>query len=172
MSDVQELNAELARMQGEVARLAQYIENAKREIFAISANDKPDSGLNDASLHLDAVIKATEEASHTIMDAADVIQAASSGTPKEQEIMDATTRIYEACNFQDISGQRLTKVIRLLNSVEERVNKLNQLFGANAAPAAALKNSVVSDADLLNGPQLPAQGTTQADIDALFSNGN
>ncbi|NBX02816.1 MAG: chemotaxis protein CheZ, partial [Alphaproteobacteria bacterium] len=95
------------------------------------------------------------------------------GGEKEQQIMDATTRIYEACNFQDISGQRLTKVIKLLNSIEERVDKLNDLFGtpeeAKAAANDAGKKDEPSPQDLLNGPQLSGQGTSQADIDALFN---
>ncbi len=92
---------------------------------------------------------------------------------KEQQIVDATTRIYEACNFQDISGQRLTKVIKLLASIEERVTKLNNLFGqAETAktPANDTKTpGTLTDQDLLNGPQHKGQGTSQADIDAMFS---
>lgn len=162
-------------MHEEISRLAQYITDAKREIFAISANDK--SSIVDASQHLDAVIKATEEASNTIMDAADAIQNAASGIggDKEQQIVDATTRIYEACNFQDISGQRLTKVIRLLTHIEERIVNLNNLFGAtpqaaNPANDTAKPAAAPTDEDLLNGPQLNA--ASQADIDALFASGN
>jgi chemotaxis protein CheZ len=166
---------ELVRMKQEIIRLAQYINTAKREIFAIGTDTKPEEALSDASLHLDAVIKATEEASNSIMDAADAIQAAVSGVggEKEQAIMDATTRIYEACNFQDISGQRLTKVIGLLNHVQERVNTLITLFSGGQQQAAGKpKDAPLTDEDLLNGPQLPAQGTSQSDIDALFSSGN
>ncbi len=162
-------------MREEIARLASYIDTAKEEIFAIATTEKNDAALGDATLHLDAVIKATEEASNTIMDSADAIQNAASGIggEKEQQIIDATTRIYEACNFQDISGQRLTKVIRLLGSIEERVDKLNDLFGtpeeAKAAAGDAAKKAELTDQDLLNGPQLSGKGTSQADIDALFS---
>ena len=167
MTNETELAAELTRMKDEVHRLAQYIDTAKKEIFAMSSATQGDNSLGDASLHLDAVIKATEEASNSIMDAADAIQAASSGAPREQEIVEATTRIYEACNFQDISGQRLTKVIRLLSSIDERVSALDSLFGTDHKPAPAAP-AAPSDADLLNGPQL--QNTSQADIDALFGN--
>lgn len=157
-------------MQEEISRLVSYIESAKKEIFSMGGDEKSATSITDASLHLDAVIKATEDASNSIMDSADVIQAAVQGVggDKEKQIIDATTRIYEACNFQDISGQRLNKVIRLLSHIEERILALNDLFGK--APATKPANDAVpSDNDLLNGPQLKA--TSQADIDALFASG-
>jgi len=165
----------------EIARLAKYITDAKQEIFSIQTNDKSEDAILDASQHLDEVIKATEEATNTIMDAADAVQNAASGVggDKEQQIMDATTRIYDACTFQDITGQRITKVIRLLANIEERISKLNDLFGsepemlANGNGNDAAKNGDIilpkDEKDLLNGPQLSGQGTSQADIDKLLS---
>jgi len=153
----------------EISRLAKYISDAKTEIFSISSNEKTDAALTDASHHLDEVIRATEEASTIIMDAADVIQGAVGGVggEKEQQIMDATNRIYEACNFQDITGQRITKVIKLIENIDERIEKLNELFGAPTEDHV-VKISVDDERSLLNGPQLSGQGASQADIDSLF----
>lgn len=160
-------------MHEEIARMASYISDAKKEIFAISTNDKSEDVIVDASQHLDEVIKATENATNTIMDAADAIQAAAAevGGESGQNIMDATTRIYDACTFQDITGQRITKVIKLLENIEGRIAKLNGLFG-NEKPQAANDAApvAISDRDLLNGPQLSGQGVSQADVDALFDN--
>ncbi len=156
----------------EIARMVAYIEGAKKEIFAISTTDQSEQAISDASLHLDEVIKSTEAATNTIMDAADQIQAAAGGVggEKEQQIMDASMRIYEACNFQDVTGQRITKVIKLLTNLEERITKLNDLFGVEGAGIPAPKLvSVEDDASLLNGPQLAAQASSQEDIDALFA---
>jgi len=159
----------------EIARLASYITDAKKEIFAIQTNDKAEAVIFDASQHLDEVIKATEAATHNIMDAADAVQHAASGIggEKEKQIIDATALIYDACTFQDITGQRIRKVIALLENIESRIGKLNNLFGAAPQFAAANDGGAVkipvSDKDLLNGPQLAAQASSQADIDALFS---
>jgi len=163
----------------EIARLAKYIIEAKSEIFAIQTNDKSEDVILDASQHLDEVIKHTEEATNTIMDAADKVQAGAAGIggDKEAQIMDATNRIYDACAFQDITGQRIRKVINLLENIEGRINKLNDIFGAApvfAEAEASRSLSAVSvlpknDKDLLNGPQLKSQGVKQDDIDALFS---
>lgn len=162
----------------EIAKLAQYIGDAKNEIFAIQTNAKAEDAIEDASMHLEEVVKATENATNTIMDAADVIQAAASGIggEKEQKIMDTTTIIYDACTFQDITGQRIRKVITLLENIEERVARLNGLFGAapeivgEVAPVDP-KNIVLpkDDKDLLNGPQLAGNASSQADIDRLLA---
>lgn len=169
----------------EIARLAKYITDAKQEIFSIQTNEKSEDAILDASQHLDEVIKSTEEATNTIMDAADTIQNAASGIggDKEMQIMDATTRIYDACSFQDITGQRINKVIRLLSSIEERITKLNDIFGSegggNEAVDGELEKGKIAnpaeivlpknDKDLLNGPQLSGQGISQDDIDRLLS---
>lgn len=168
----------------EIAKLAQYIGNAKSEIFAIQTNSRAEDAINDASLHLEEVVKATERATNTIMDAADAVQAAASGVggEKEQQIMDATTPIYDACAFQDITGQRIKKVINLLENIEDRVSKLNNLFGAEPAISTDDKTTAdgskidpskisipADDKELLHGPQLPTQASSQADIDALLA---
>lgn len=165
------------RMQEEIAQLAEFITDAKKEIFAISTNEKSEAVIVDASAHLDEVIKSTEDATNTIMDAADAIQNAMSGVggDKEKKIIESTTRIYEACNFQDVTGQRIRKVIKLLTNIEERINKLNDIFGNANTPKPAnsnAKNSISSpkdDKELMNGPQMNAHSSSQAEIDALFA---
>ena len=68
----------------------------------------------------------------------------------------ATTKIYEACSFQDITGQRITKVVTTLKTIESKVAHIVNTFGATAAGTRVLSAHVATDADLLNGPQLPA----------------
>jgi chemotaxis protein CheZ len=159
-------------MHQEIKRLAQYIVDAKQEIFAISTNDKKEQVIMDASQHLDEVIKATEKATTSIMDAADQISnmATGLGGDRAKEIMAMTSAIYEACNFQDITGQRINRVIKLLANIEERINKLNELFGNEMLASGSDEPAKpLTDKDLLNGPQLPGDASSQADIDALFA---
>lgn len=158
-------------MHQEISRLANYINEAKTEIFAISTNDKAEDTLMDASQHLDEVIKHTEEATNTIMDASDSIMNAAGGIGGEKEatIMDAVNRIYESCNFQDITGQRIRKVIKLIENIEERVSKLNELFGSEAASDKVVPVTSLTDKDLLNGPQLAGKAASQDEIDMLFA---
>lgn len=161
-----------AFMHKEIRRLSQYITGAKNEIFAMSSQDKREAALMDASQHLDEVIKATEKATHIIMDAADAIQTAAAGIggAKEQQIMTATNRIYETCNFQDITGQRITRVIKLLTHIDERIAKLNALFSTREDESTrGTAYDAMGERHLLNGPQLAANAASQQEIDQLLA---
>ena len=83
-------------------------------------------------------------------------------------LTEAVTNIYEASSFQDITGQRITKVVRALQSLEEKLGSLVGAVvpqGAEAPPAEEPEG----DAALLNGPQLETAANSQTDIDALFA---
>lgn len=170
-------------LQKEIVKMAQYLDDAKHQILSITPNENAGTHhISEASSQLDAVIKTTEDASNTIMDAADAIQGAIAGVggQTEQQIMDATTRIYEACNFQDLTGQRLRKVIATLDYLDDQIAKLAGMFGgaegedapqAKAAVVTSLprKNDNRPDGHLMNGPQAPDKAPSQDDIDALFA---
>ena len=89
------------------------------------------------------------------------------GEPAAQ-LQDATTRIYEACGFQDITGQRITKVVATLKTIEAKVAHMVAAFGSRASrPPAA--EAMPDPSLLLNGPQLPAAAMDQSDIDKLLA---
>jgi len=163
----------------ELEALAKYIQDAKREIAALSPTQVKDDFLPTASDELDAIIEATADATNAIMDSTELIDEVMSGLDgKEAEkLMMATTNIYEACGFQDITGQRITKVVSTLKSIEEKVDGLLDVF-ADASPSAPKKSKKkpvkktkkeVTDEDLLNGPQATNEAKSQAEIDALLA---
>ena len=81
-------------------------------------------------------------------------------------------RIYEACSFQDITGQRITKVVNTLKTIEAKVTLIIDTFGMHHWQdiAPSIKTDTQKpDAHLLNGPQMPAAAMAQADIDALLA---
>lgn len=158
-------------MHAEIGKMAKYIAETKKEIFSMSTNDQDEQVIEDASQHLEEVVKATEKATNTIMDAADVIQGSTGGIggDKEKKIMEATNRIYDACNFQDITGQRITRVIKLLANIDDRIEKLNKMFGDVGGVIEKSGPRAMTDKDLLNGPQLAGKASSQEDIDALFA---
>jgi chemotaxis protein CheZ len=90
-------------------------------------------------------------------------------------IMNATTEIYEACGFQDITGQRITKVVKALKDIEEKIDALVEAFGSEiakykkSAPEEEPEPEAVTDEDLLNGPQLKEKAQTQEEIDVLLA---
>ena len=80
-----------------------------------------------------------------------------------------SSNIFEACTFQDITGQRVTKIARSVTYVETRVNALIQIFGKEHIESVEVETEEQSeDEKLLKGPQLQGEGVTQDEIDKLF----
>lgn len=170
------------QLYGELEALARFIRNTREELATIGADELRDHDIASATDELAAVVGATEDATGKILDSCDVIAEIAAEMPADQSARatDAVTTIYEACNFQDITGQRITKVVRTLQHIEIKVGQLLGAFGASGAvvapkagtpKAAAAKPAVpaATDADLLNGPQLPGNANSQADIDAILA---
>lgn len=160
-------------LRDEIAKIANHIKTTKNEILALSPGTENSNHIGGAAVQLDAVVKATEEAAHTIMDAADEIQnavAASSGDEAfKQQVADITARIYEACNFQDLTGQRIKKVMNALDFTETKIQRLIGLFSSDGTIRQDGIAEMAKENDtLLNGPQLPGAAPSQDDIDAMF----
>jgi chemotaxis protein CheZ len=154
----------------ELAQLAQYIQRAKREIADIKPNDIRERHIPMATDELDAVVEATAEATGTILDEAEAVQklTATLPPPVADKIAAAVTRIYEACNFQDITGQRITKVVKTLKYIESKIDALLAAFGETVV--GKLSQTVKSpDEDFVSGPQLPKAANNQDEIDAILA---
>jgi chemotaxis protein CheZ len=126
-----------------------------------------------AAGELAAAVDVMEKATDKILHAAEAIDqcarrlAADNDPGRAHDIEDQVARIYEACNFQDLAGQRIGKVIGTLGLVEDGVaNLIARTTGLGAAAPAA-----PSPRDLLNGPRLDGDSghACQRDIDALSS---
>jgi chemotaxis protein CheZ len=155
----------------ELQQLARYIAAAKREIAEIEPSDI-NARIPEATDELDAVVEHTAEATGTILDAAETMEklAPTLATDASTTVADAVTRIYEACNFQDITGQRITKVVATLKYIEQKIDALLAAFGdGNAVRRIAPSPSSDEARHLMTGPQLPALANTQADIDAILA---
>ncbi|NTU77495.1 MAG: protein phosphatase CheZ [Alphaproteobacteria bacterium] len=157
----------------ELEDLAKFIRHAKQEIAAIKPKDISDSHIPHATDELDAVVGATEDATNKIMDVCDQITAiATTCTPEvSEQLVACTTRVFEACNFQDITGQRITKVVQTLKHIDNKITALLEALGEEIHHGNGDKDG--SDADLekalLNGPQLPQNAIDQETIDRLLS---
>ena len=153
---------------GVLQYLSDHIRATRAEIGAIKGGGGGDQLFGSTADELEEIVTETARAANRIMDAAEAIEgvAAKVDPASATALTDAVTNIYEASSFQDITGQRITKVVRALQSMESKLQALATAFGPIAcdAPAAAQ-----GDAALLNGPQLPGGATSQDDIDALFA---
>ncbi|WP_422006209.1 protein phosphatase CheZ [Pyruvatibacter mobilis] len=178
---------EATRLQSELADLSGAIERTKQELSALHYDGPAAARFQEAGNELDAVVKATEAATDTILTASERIDSAAAhlgaSAPDDmsrnqaEEIAEQVVNIFEACNFQDITGQRITKVVAALQYIDERVSRMMEIWGGpqdlvSFAPEAAEQEAHEEDeAALLNGPALEDHHghATQDDIDALFA---
>ncbi len=157
----------------EVEGLARFIHAAKQQILDVRPDDISLAHIPEATIELDAVVAATANATGIILDRAEELDKLGASLDKETaaKINEAVTAIFEACNFQDITGQRITKVVRTLRYIEAKVDSLVQAFGSefgDMAPAARAAEPEGDEA-LLHGPQLPQNANSQDDIDAILA---
>jgi chemotaxis protein CheZ len=156
----------------EVEELGRTIAMAKSEIAALKVDDITGHDIPFATDELDAIVDHTAHATNAILESCEMLDEVSATVSGEAatKLQAATTRIYEACSFQDITGQRITKIVGTLKTIETKVAHIIGTFGVSSAKGSHRPADQVStDADLLNGPQLPAQAMDQSDIDALLA---
>lgn len=170
------LTAPEAALLAEVEELGRTIAATKQEIASLQVDDIQTSFIPSATDELDAIVSATASATNEILDACDTFERIGGTLPPEQatQMQDATTRIYEACSFQDITGQRITKIVGTLKTIETRIGSILAAFGPQLAGGEVEERKPAEpepegDSRLLNGPQLPGQGVDQAEIDRLLA---
>jgi chemotaxis protein CheZ len=177
MQAVAEPDAELASLRHELQGMADLIAETRAEVAGLLPI--PHSRLTSASDELDAVVEATERAAVEIMTAAERAQEAAQtlrtapGLDAEavanvDAIEAAMLDVFIACSFQDLTGQRIRKVVQALTYIEKRVLSLTTLWednvGLSGAEAPAMDDR--ADSHLLNGPS--ASGLQQDDIDTIL----
>jgi chemotaxis protein CheZ len=155
----------------------------KRDLAALLGAPGGERRMMRAAEELGATIGGMENATQRILMETEIIdesaRALSSSLKKEyelglaQDILDSVVRVYEACNFQDLAGQRIGKVMATLRFIEEHVSGMimrwggvdqsRKTDGATVAPSP--------ERQLVNGPKLAydAGHVNQHDIDAMFN---
>ena len=165
-----------AALLSELEALGREVKRAKSEIAALRVDDINHSHIPAATDELDAVVEHTAEATNTILDSCEkleVLQATLAGEAAET-VAAAVTRIYEACSFQDVTGQRIGKVVAALKTIETRVAAVTASFvrpaEAGAAPGTEPARDGRTEGErLANGPQLPTSASSQAEVDRLLA---
>ena len=176
-----DMSAVSLKVYADIEALARYINTARSEIADLRPDDINAEHLPAATDELSAIVGSTEQATNTIFEAVESIETLAEKMPEEiaDQVSMAITSIYEACGFQDITGQRITKVVTALQKVESKVDALLHAFGDDLMPADVPKKPEKKttapsgaparpDEGLMNGPQLPEDAISQDDIDALF----
>jgi chemotaxis protein CheZ len=159
------------------------INRTKREIAVLHGKSFSGEEMARVNGELGAVVGGTEEATQQILEAAEAIDQAASALTKvntpdqhkrlSEEIQERVISIFEACNFQDLTGQRINKVMTTMKFIENHITVMMDIWGgvdAIKAHAPPIVDEREGDAKLLNGPMLDGDDghASQNDIDALF----
>src|SRR6185437_8803025 len=172
--------AHLRILREELREMSSYIVQTRREIAALRPMDAGANRIMAATGELDAIVSATERATSDILNCAERIQELAMKLPRDgavaaisDEIQGQVTEVLTACSFQDITGQRTTKVVNTLRYIEQRVNSMIEIWGVDGQPPAAGATQFDledrrPDAHLMHGPATDG-GPSQAEVDALFA---
>lgn len=157
----------------EFRMIASFIAKARDEIGNLRPNDLSKDRIPSAGAELEAIVRDTEAATFQIMNCAEAILSADNSDPAAyKELVDGhVMTIFEACSFQDITGQRVSKVVNVLRQVETRVARLAEQLGVSDKEEELSADDQRKKDLLLNGPALNGPEVGQDSIDALFGPG-
>jgi chemotaxis protein CheZ len=160
------------------------INRTKREIATLHGKSFDGQEMAKVNGELGAVVGGTEQATQQILEATEAIDQAATALSKNispdqqkllsEEIQERVVAIFEACNFQDLTGQRINKVMTTMKFIEQHIYTMMDIWGgvdAIKAHAQPIVDTREGDAKLLNGPKLDGDvgHASQDDIDAMFN---
>ena len=173
--------AEENRLKRELVGLFGHLNKLRRELASLHGGEE--HNFVSMSETLDDIVKNTENASNTILENMESIDEMvgtlrSSGDPKVIEvgnrINDRVNEVFEACSFQDLTGQRISRLVKGLTFIEERVNAMIRVWGRDEISKVIdevkqEQTEKTEDQKLLHGPQSESKAIAQTDVDKLFS---
>jgi len=175
--------AEMQKLKGELVIIHAAITRTKQEIATLHVTGFRGETASRMTHELDAVVSGTEQATQTILGMVEEIDGIASSMidgEKEQDdkavgqaIQDRVVKVFEACNFQDITGQRISKVVNTWKFIEGHIGQMMEIWGGIDAFKDFIPDAPPEpqgDDALLNGPKLESDAghASQDDIDALF----
>jgi chemotaxis protein CheZ len=169
------------KLQSEVLNLIQYIDRLRREIAGIAQLNDDETAFEGMADRLDAIVQSTADATDTILGAVEIIDNAVEKLREHpdaetidklcDQITEQTIESMQACSFQDLTGQRVSKVIGSLRFVEDRVNSMADICGRDQIASISGQpqhQEQMDDGVALEGPQSKGNAISQDDIDKLF----
>ena len=121
-----------AKLKVELDLIHDAINRTKREIATLHGKSFDGGEMAKVNGELGAVVGGTEQATQQILEATEAIDQAASALSKNtsadqqkllsEEIQERVISIFEACNFQDLTGQRISKVMTTMKFIESHIN--------------------------------------------------
>ena len=172
---------EVRKLKIELDVIGDAIKQTRSEIESLQDRGFDSSRITRVIREMDAVFSDTSGATDRILKAAEdidenanVLMGLLKGGHEQGlalDIQSRVTAIFEACNFHDLTGQRISKISATLKMVEDHLARMMEIwsvidrFNIDAAQSAAAGLD-----NLINGPKLAGDKghSTQDDIDKLF----
>lgn len=167
-----ERQREASNVLADLIEMSEAIARTRREIAAI----KPPSQIIAITEELDSIVEAAEKATSDILEAAEEIQEvawtlreAGSDSAACDTLDRRATDIYTACSFQDITGQRTAKAVKVLHFIERRINAMIEIWGIDDIGFADLATEVQRfEEDEAAETDLRTEGLKQEDVDSML----
>eukprot|EP00439_Symbiodinium_sp_Y106_P088754 s1_g1290.t1 len=160
----------------ELTDISAFIDTTRNEIGRLQPGNLKDKHIPEAGLELEAIVQSTENATNTIMEQAELIMSADPDdmAAYHDTVQGAVMEIFEACSFQDITGQRISKVVNTLVHIESKISSLADALGSalgeeieeEETPEEKRRRELI-----LNGPALEGEGIDQSDVDNILNEG-
>jgi chemotaxis protein CheZ len=146
----------------------------------------PAAATRNSGLELEAVVQATEAAANQIMEAAEAIgdwlRDGSRDVESLEIVASKLNSIFEACTFQDLTGQRIRRAIQHLQHVEDMLIDISPQNAVAPSPDRVVVNPDLVQDDVDRVFQIaaqqastaepretaPAPGLAQDDVDRMF----
>jgi chemotaxis protein CheZ len=145
-----EIHATVQLVDYSETNLSSKLANIHEQIASIVA--PPAAATFNSGLELEAVVQATESAANQIMEAAEAISnwLQAGGDPAALPVVTRQVNaIFEACTFQDLTGQRIRRAIEHLQQVETMLCGMMPEAVAEPPEAPANPDLVQTDIDSL-----------------------
>ena len=157
----------------EFVDIAGFIKKARNEIGDLRPKDIKTNRIPSAGEELEAIVADTEIATDKIMQTAEDVLAMDPDSTEDfgMQIQDKMLVIIEACSFQDLTGQRVSKVVNTLKQIEDRISRFAEVMGVDEDEVEVTPEEQRRRDLLLNGPAIGGPETAQDDIDAMFAEG-
>jgi chemotaxis protein CheZ len=176
---------EASHLKRELVGLFAHLNKLRRELASLHGGTEHDFA--SMAETLDDIVQNTEAASNTILESMESIDATISelrgkDDPEVTLACEAVTQrvnqVFEACSFQDLTGQRIARLVKGLSAIEGHVNNMIRVWGKDEIVKVIdevkqeRESGKTPDGALLHGPQSAAAAIGQSDVDILFSQGD
>ena len=171
-----EIHATVDLMDFSENNLSSQLKGIREQIASVVA--MPTAATRNSGLELEAVVQATEAAANRIMEAAEAIgdwlREGKNDPASMEAVNEKVNAIFEACSFQDVTGQRIRRAIQHLQHVETMLTDMVPGDHRMAVGDRVVANGVMVSAPFVATPTLTGlaaeanQDLAQDAVDSLF----